>query len=214
MIGTNPIPIPFLKPISFCIFRILTRISKIGFVISILCCSCSAPPPAFKGTVIEPPTDAPPVNLRDHNGKDFRISENKGKILLLFFGFTHCPDACPSTLMNWETIKKEIRANEDNVKFVFISVDPSRDSQKSLHKYVALYGDDIIGLTGTQKDLDPIYKSYGIFAEKELKKNRDYLINHTTSIILIDKQGKWRLNYSYGTSPIDIALDIKRLLSE
>ncbi len=198
------------------IFPVLAGLLAPGLIILILFSACSPSVPPFKGTVIQPLTDAPAINLQDQNGKNFRIVDNKGKILLLFFGFTHCPDACPSTLMNWSSIKRDLGKDAEKVEFIFVTVDPTRDTKKSLQDYISLYGEDITGLTGSQNELNSVYKSYGIFAEKDSAKigEGSYLINHTTSIILIDKQGKWRLNYGFATRPEDISSDIKLLLNE
>jgi protein SCO1/2 len=175
---------------------------------------CSIQQPSFRGTVIAEPEAAPEISLGDQEGNIFRLSDQKGNVVLLFFGFSHCPEACPMTLSTWKQIESRLNGNADKVKFVFVSVDPERDDAESLGSFVSAYSQRIISLHGSAEELTPIHRSYGVFIEKDNEKisGGSYLINHTTSIILIDQQGHWRLNYPYGVSADDIVLDIEILL--
>jgi len=177
---------------------------------------CSSQEPSFRGTVIAGPEAAPEIGLDDQEGNKFRLSDQKGKVVLLFFGFSHCPEACPMTLSTWKQIESRLNGAVDGVKFVFVTVDPERDDAESLGNFVSAYSQRIISLRGDAQALKPIHQSYGIFIEKDNEKISEgsYLINHTTSIILIDQKGRWRLNYPYGVSADDIVHDIEILLNE
>ena len=151
--------------------------------------------------------------LRDGKGSEVSLSDYKGKIVLLNFGYTSCPDICPTTLGSLRTIYSKLDSNRDDVKVVFISVDPERDEPGKLEEYVSFFNEDFIGLTGSEEELKEVSDVFNIFYFKEgVNTDKDYLMSHPTSIYLIDQEGKLILKYPHNTKQEFIVEDLKRLL--
>ena len=151
--------------------------------------------------------------LRDGGGSEVSLSDYKGKIVLLNFGYTSCPDICPTTLGSLRTIYSKLDSNRDDVKVVFISVDPERDEPGKLEEYVSFFNEDFIGLTGSDEELKEVSDVFNIFYFKEgVNTDKDYLMSHPTSIYLIDREGKLILKYPHNTKQEFIVEDLKRLL--
>jgi protein SCO1/2 len=176
--------------------------------------ACGSGEPSFRGTALDPARDVQDFSLTDQNGQPFRLSEQKGQVVMLFFGYTFCPDVCPTTLGTWKAVHNELGGDAENVLFVFITVDPDRDTPERLKNHVELFNADFIGLTGTPEELAPAYRTFGVYYEKdaETESAAGYLVNHTASSFVVDRDGKWRLRHSFGTPAEDIAHDIKQLL--
>ena len=172
-------------------------------------------PYVYQGSLIDPPVQAADFNLTDQNGQPFRLSDQRGKVVLVFFGYTHCPDVCPVTLSEFRQIKGELGDQAKNVKFVFVTVDPERDTPQVLRTHLANFDPTFVGLTGSQADLEPVWKSYGVYqAEVDSGSAADYLVDHTARIYAIDPQGNWRLTYVFGTEPKAVLDDVTHLLQE
>lgn len=171
-------------------------------------------PASFRGTAYADPVPAAfEFTLTSSDGTAFQLSDNRGKITLLFFGYTYCPDICPTTLAELKMVMELLKSDADKVQVVFISVDPGRDTSEKVQKYAERFYPTFIGLSGTEEDLAPIWSSYGVFREVvEGTSETNYIINHTARVILIDKTGNMRLSYGFQTPPEDIAHDIKLLL--
>jgi protein SCO1 len=169
---------------------------------------------SFKGALIEPPTPAPDFTLTDHQGQPWRLSDQSGKITLLFFGFTNCPDVCPTALADIAAARKQLGADAERVQAALISVDPERDTPAVLGRYVARFDPTFVGLYGSQAELEPILRSYGVYAAKRELPNSalGYTMDHTGSIYVIDQQGRWRAMLDHGTPVQDIANDLLYLL--
>ena len=151
--------------------------------------------------------------LKDAKGSEVSLSDYKGKIVLLNFGYTSCPDICPTTLGSLRTIYSKLDSNRDDVKVVFISVDPERDEPEKLEEYVSFFNEDFIGLTGSEEELKEVSDVFNIFYFKEgVNTDKDYLMSHPTSIYLIDQEGKLILKYPHNTRQEFIVEDLKRLL--
>ncbi len=166
----------------------------------------------YRGVVIDPPVVAADFSLPDQNGGTFRLSEQRGKIVLIFFGYTHCPDICPITLSEFKRIKAALGKQAEQLVFVFITVDPERDTPQRLREYLLNFDPAFVGLSGSAEDLEQVYRAYGVYRQKqEVGSAGGYLVDHSTRIYLIDAQGNWRLNYPYGTPPEDIVSDIRLL---
>jgi protein SCO1/2 len=168
----------------------------------------------FKGAHYDDPQTAPDFELSATDGGSFRLSDQRGQITLMFFGYTSCPDVCPTTLAEANQVLKGLGEDSDQVNFVFITVDPERDTPQVLGTYVKAFHPDIIGLTGTPEELSAVRQDYGIFAEKEVLENSaaGYVVNHTARVFLVDAEGRLRLSYSFGTPPEDFVEDIRHLL--
>ncbi len=171
-------------------------------------------PASFRGTAYgEPFPVAADFSLTNAKGNPVKLSDNIGKITLLFFGYTYCPDVCPTTLAELKLVMKDLGGKADQVQVLFISVDPQRDTSKSMQEYVERFDSSFLGLSGTEEELAPIWTEYGIFREiVEGSSEKNYIVNHTARIILVDQTGNLRLSYGFQTPPEDISHDIKILL--
>lgn len=151
--------------------------------------------------------------LEDKNGKDVSLSEFKGKMVLLNFGYTSCPDICPTTMGNLRSVYTKMEDRQDEIQVVFISVDPERDNLNKLGDYVSYFHKDFIGLTGSEEQLKEVSNIFNIFYFKEgVNSKKDYLMSHPTSIYLIDREGKLILKYPHNTKQEFIIEDLNRLL--
>ena len=169
----------------------------------------------FKGTSYPDPQPAPDFALTATDGQQFRLSEHRRQIVLMFFGYTSCPDVCPTTLAEAKQILKGVGSDADRVIFLFITVDPERDTPQVLANYVAAFDPAIVGLTGTSDELAAVRQAYGVFAEKEVVDASavGYTITHTSRVFLVDTEGRLRLSYAFGTLPDDILQDVRHLLN-
>ena len=131
------------------------------------------------------------VALTDHNGAPLRLSDLRGKVVMLFFGYTHCPDICPATLFSMAQANTILKEQDGSITGVFITVDPARDSVERLREYVTYFDPGFIGLTGSGEQLARVAKDFGAAFEKgEIAANGDYLMGHTTFGYLLNRQGK------------------------
>lgn len=169
----------------------------------------------FKGVVYQDPQPAPDFVLTSAEG-DFRLSDQEGKLVMMFFGYTSCPDVCPASLSDMKRVVTELDGWEDELAVVFITVDPERDTAEKLEMYVSLFNADFKGLTGTEEDLMPVWNSYGVIREidSETESMAGYLINHTARIYLVDQDGRLLLTYGFGTPPDEIRADVEYLLGD
>jgi protein SCO1/2 len=169
----------------------------------------------YQGVVIEPPAPAANFTLIDQNGALFRLSDQQGQILLLFFGYTHCPDVCPITLSEYKRIKALLGDKADQVRFIYITVDPERDTAERMKAFLQNFDPTFIGLTADRETLEPVWKAYGVYQQKQdAGSAAGYLVDHSTRMYLIDSQGRWRINYPYGMEPAKIAQDLQHLMKE
>jgi protein SCO1/2 len=169
----------------------------------------------FNGVLYQNPEPAPDFSLKSENG-EFVLSDQEGKVVLLFFGYTSCPDVCPSSLSDMKRVFEGLKTGQDLVEVVFITVDPERDTAKKLDEYVKLFNSSFIGLTGDLEQLEPVWDSYGVIREvdQETESMAGYLINHTARIYLVDQNGNLLLTYGFGTPSDEILEDVEYLVGE
>lgn len=127
--------------------------------------------------------------LVDHDGNAFSSQALKGKPHAIFFGFTHCPDICPTTLFEMTKHLDELGPKADTLKVLFVTVDPDRDTPEHLKTYLSAFDDRIVGLTGNEKQVASAIKAYRVFAEKVPTSDGDYTMNHTATVYLFDGKG-------------------------
>ena len=172
-------------------------------------------PHTYRGSLIDPPVPAADFELTDQNGQKFRLSDQDGEIILLFFGYSNCPDVCPLTMSEYKQMKEMLGEQADQVRFVFVTVDPERDTQARLSEYVNAFDPEIIGLTGSRTELEPVWKSYGVYqAKQETGSAAGYTVDHTSRTYLIDQDGNWQLTYPFEMEKEDILSDVRYLLSQ
>lgn len=171
-------------------------------------------PAGFRGTTYaEPYPVAPDFELTRGNGNSFRLSETRGKVVALFFGYTTCPDVCPTTMAELKQALDQLGSQADQVQVLFVTVDPKRDTPERVQEYVNHFRPDFIGLSGAETELATVWNDYGIFRE-EVKgaSAAGYLVDHTARITLIDKQGNLRVSFPFDTPLEDIVNDLKLLI--
>ncbi len=174
-----------------------------------------ARPYTYHGSVIDSPQPASNFTLNDQFSQQFDLSQQKGNIVLVYFGYTNCPDICPAVLANFKLLAERLGSQAKNVRFVFITVDPQRDTASVLQTYLAKFNPSFIGLTGTEGDLSPVWKAYGVFVQSQpVAGSTNYLENHSDAIYLIDRAGRLRLTYDYTTPADDLLQDVQHLLQE
>lgn len=155
--------------------------------------------------------------LSSHRGEPFDLKEARGKVVLLFFGFTLCPDVCPTTLATLARVSELLGDDRSRMMPVFVSVDPDRDSAERLQEYLEFFGLDGQGVavTGTTQEIDRVVNQYAAFYEFEHSTSEaGYLVNHTTTLYLIDQRGRVRHVFRYGDSAARIADGVRQVLVE
>ncbi len=170
-------------------------------------------PYSFHGTVIQSPQPAPGFELQGSNGQRIGLEDYRGKLVLLFFGYTYCPDVCPTTLAELAQAMKLLGPKAEQVQVIMISLDPERDTPERLAQYVAHFSPAFLGATGTGDEIAVVATLYGIFfAKGEGTRATGYSVDHTASVMVIDETGHLKLVFPYGTPAEDIADDLDYLL--
>ena len=153
-------------------------------------------------------------SLNDHNGKAVTLDTYKGKVVVLFFGFTHCPDVCPTTMAEMSAVMKELGPDADKVQVLFATLDPERDTRELLAQYVPGFDPRFVGLYGTPEQVAATAKEFKVFYQKVPGKTPDsYTIDHTAGSYVFDKNGKIRLFLRHGGGPAPIVHDLKLLVA-
>lgn len=153
------------------------------------------------------------VALTDHNGKPLRMSDLHGKVVMLFFGYTHCPDICPATLYSMAQANALLSEKGGSLTGVFVTVDPARDTSERLREYVTFFDPGFIGLTGDEEQLQRFARDYGASFEKgEVDASGGYLMGHTTFGYLLDRQGKVAKLLQATDTPETIATAVRALM--
>ena len=153
--------------------------------------------------------------LTDQNGRLVKLSDFRGRPVLLAFGYTQCPDVCPLTLADFKQVKRDLGADADRVAFVLVSIDPARDTPEVMKRYLAVFDPKFVGLTGPEARIQAITAQLDASFEKQKPdaKTGAYSVAHTSFMYLFDAQGKWRMTYPF-QSPSDIvALDMRKFLA-
>jgi protein SCO1/2 len=142
------------------------------------------------------------------------MSDQRGRVVLLFFGYTSCPDVCPTTLATWRKVYEALGDDAMNAEFVFVTVDPERDTRERLGLHVGAFNPEFVGLTGSQEELESVYGIFDVFYEVDTSSESalGYLVNHTATTFVVDPEGQWRLRHTYGTPVEDIVHDVQQLL--
>jgi protein SCO1/2 len=171
-------------------------------------------PASFRGTAYgEPFPAAPEIELTRAAGDTFRLSDTRGKVTALFFGYTSCPDVCPTTMAELKQALDSLGGQADQVQVLFVTVDPQRDTPERVQEYVDHFNPDFIGLSGTEAELAPVWHDYGVFRQVvEGTSAAGYLVDHTARVTLIDQQGNLRVSFGFDTPVEDVVHDLKLLL--
>ena len=178
--------------------------------------ACAAP--AFHGVEADPPAAVADFRLSDGTDAAFRLSDQKGKWVLLFFGYTNCPDVCPLTLSHIGTVLRDLGPTADRVAVVFVSVDPDRDTPDRLAQYAASFGPQVIGVTGERAEIDAAVEAFGaryeLHTDEATTSAAGYSVSHSGDVFVIDPDQRLRLTFPFGIPAADILADLKRLIGK
>jgi len=171
----------------------------------------------FYGSAIGTP--APPAmefELQRPDGASFRLEDQRGKVVLIFFGYTNCQDVCPATLGKYQQIAAGLGEDASEVAFVFITVDPDRDTSEAIGAYMNHFNPDFVGLSGPLEELQRVWVGYGAGTpvHEEVDGEIGYEVSHSTRVWVIDKQGNLRITFPFEMTASDMAHDVDLLLAE
>jgi len=168
---------------------------------------------SFIGTDLTGTQFGKPLTLTDHTGKLRSMNDFKGKVVVLFFGYTHCPDVCPTTMNDLKQTMKLLGDKANDVQVLFVTVDPERDTQEVLAQFVPGFDPRFIGLRGTVEEVAANLSEYKVYAAKVSEPGKSgYTMDHSAGLYVFDKTGAPRIYLGYGEKPENIAHDLRLLL--
>ncbi len=160
---------------------------------------------AYNGSVISPASEAPEITLTGSNGDIVHLSDFHGRLVLVFFGYTNCPDECPATLAILRQVRADLGTEAADVQILLVTTDPARDTPEQMANYLSAFDPAFIGLTGSESELAAVYQAYGVTV-------MDGGETHSTRVYVIDQEGKLGLTLPYGMTPEEILHDLRLLL--
>ena len=170
-------------------------------------------PATLKAGVFDPPRAAPELALQSSNGGALELAAYRGKVVVLGFGFTSCPEVCPTTLAVLAQTRQRLGAAADDVQVIYVTVDPERDDAARMKKYLSTFDKTFVGGTASAERLAAVRSQYGVLAEKKYY-GSSYSVAHSSSTYLIDRRGTLRALMPYGRTPADYVHDLQILLAE
>ncbi len=177
--------------------------------------ACSQQAPVFASVDVTGVDYAKDFSLTDHNGKPRHLADFAGKVVVVFFGYTQCPDVCPTTMAELAEIRKSLGPDGDKVQGLFVTVDPERDTPEVLKAYVANFDPSFLALYTTPEGLAALAKDYKIYYKKvDGKTPTSYTMDHSAGSYVYDTKGQLRLFTRYGSGPKVLADDIRLLLKQ
>jgi len=184
-------------------------------LLSVAFAACTPPAPQFKSTNISGVEWGGDFTLTAHTGKPARVSDFNGKVVVMFFGYTHCPDICAPTLVKLDQVVKRLGDEAKNVQVLFVTVDPEHDTVKQLAGFIPPFNPAFIGLTGSDKEIAAVASEYKVaYGQSSQAKPGQILVDHSTGILVKDKKGKLRLLVKNDVAVEDLESDIRVLLRE
>lgn len=169
----------------------------------------------FHGTVLQSPQPAPDFELKAANGQTIRLSDFNGKLVMLYFGYTFCPDVCPTSLSKIADAMDILGKQANDVQVIMISVDPERDTPEMLLEYTSFFHPRFIGVTGTPDEIAEVATMYGIYYQAhEGTAATGYLVDHTASVMVIDQDGHLKLVYPYTPPDQDVYISAEDIASD
>lgn len=182
--------------------------------LTLLLAACSPTPPAFTSTDISAVDWGKDFALTDHHGQLRHLADFKGKAVIVFFGYTQCPDVCPTTLSSMREVLSRLGDQASRVQVLFVTLDPERDTAQLLSEYVTAFDPSFLGLRGDEAATRAVAKDFKVFYAKQAGRTPDsYTLDHTTGSYVFDPQGRIRLLVRHGELPESVAADVKRLLA-
>ena len=179
-----------------------------------LLAACSAGPASFINTDITGSSLVANFKLKDLSGTERTMESYKGKVVAMFFGYTHCPDVCPITMQQWSEVKAKLGEKGDNLQVLFVSVDPERDTPELLKKYVPQFNPTFDALTAeSSEELKPLLAGLRVYAGKgEGSRPDNYLMDHTSASYVFDQQGRARLLVRHNADSAPVVSDVEQIL--
>ncbi len=173
-------------------------------------------PYAFKGGYYDPPKPAASLGgVVDQHGKPFSLEAQRGKVVMLYFGYTHCPDFCPATLREFMEVKEKLGGDADQVVFAMVTVDPERDTPARLAEYMDFFDPAFLGLSMPPEETQTVARDWNVsYTKREVDSATGYLVDHYTASFVVDKAGNLRLTYPLGTDTDDMTSDVQHLIDE
>jgi protein SCO1/2 len=153
-----------------------------------------------------------PFKLTDQNGQPVTDADLKGRPYLVFFGYTHCPDVCPTTLFDVSEVLRALGKDADRTGALFITVDPERDTPAVMKDYLSSFDPHLRGATGDRGSIEAVEKAYRVYAKKVPTQDGDYSMDHTALVYLMDKQGRFVVPFSLKRKPEEAAADLRRYM--
>lgn len=191
----------------------MKKVLSLALLLLLLGCQFAAPH-EFAGLELTAPQPAPNFTLESADGP-VQLSDYQGKFVFLYFGYTFCPDACPTTMATLAQLKRQLGDDADQVQVIMITIDPERDTAENMAEYVAFFDDSFVGLTGDKAEIDAAGAPFGLYYEKEEgSAATGYLMSHTTRVYLLDREQNARVAYALDADVDAIAADIQFLLNE
>jgi protein SCO1/2 len=170
-------------------------------------------PHTFHGTLLQSLVEAHDFTLTSHTGQRISLSDYSGKLVLLYFGYTYCPDVCPATLSEVARALEILGQSAQEVQLIMISVDPARDTPEILGQYMAHFDPSFLGVTGSPEQISEVATLYGIFyQESKSSEATSYLVDHTATMTVIDQTGHVKLVFPFGTPAAELVDDLRYLL--
>jgi len=167
------------------------------------------------GSAIDPPLPIVDAPLTGAGGQEVRLADFRGKVVVLYFGYTYCPDVCPTTLANVARAMKELGKRAEDVQVVMITVDPDRDTPEITQEYVSRFDPSFIGLGGDVERIREVATGMGVYFEKQERGSAGgYLVDHTATVLVLDRNGDLRLMLPYGLTGEQIANDLRWALKQ
>ncbi len=198
--------------------RLIRSLAAGSAVLSLLLAACqpaSPPEPTFIATDITGAAFARDFSLTDHNGQIRTLADFRGQVVAIFFGYTHCPDVCPTTLADFAAALQQLGDQAERVQVLFVTVDPQRDTPEMLREFVPAFNPGFLGMYTDADSLKKLAQEYKVVYEKSsVRGPDDYLIDHSAGSFVYDMRGRLRLLVPYGSDAASIAQDLRTLLSE
>jgi protein SCO1/2 len=188
---------------------VLKRLAAILLTVALAACSAA---PQFELSDVTGAAFGRDLQLVDQDGQRRALTDFKGKVVVVFFGYTYCPDVCPTTLGEFAMVAKELGADASRMQVLFVTVDPERDTPAVLAKYVPAFNPSFLGLTGDLATIDRTAKEFKIFYQKQPLPGGGYSVDHTAGSFIYDPAGRLRLFASYGQGAPKLLHDIRLLL--
>ena len=184
-------------------------------ILALLLAACAPPGPEFKNTDVTGADCCRDFRLTDHTGKTRTLVDFRGKAVVIFFGYTQCPDVCPTTMAEMKSVLQQLGADAKRVQVLFITVDPERDTRELLSSYVPAFDPSFLGLYGDMETTTKTAKEFRVFYQKQPGATPgNYTVDHTAGSYVFDPQGRVRLFVRHGDGGANLAADLRTLLKQ